>query len=194
MIRPILLYGCEIWGYGNLEAIERVQLKLLKQILNLKKTTPSFMVYGEVGAYPLFIDIQTRIISFWTKLGDNGTNHTAITLYKVIYYLREKRLLKSAWLENIKHLIYSNGFGHVWKSHNEMNRKWFVEAFKQKLKDQYKQTWNSLVEQSSSGKNYRIFKDSFEINSYFSCLNNRESRLLTAFRTRNHRLPIATGR
>ena len=125
MIRPILLYGCEIWGYGNVEVIERVQLKFLKQILNLKKTTPSFLVYGEVGAYPLFIDIQTRIISFWTKLGDNCTNHTAITLYKVIYYLRDKRLLKSTWLDNIKHLIYTNGFGYVWESHNAVNRKWF---------------------------------------------------------------------
>ena len=193
-IRLILLYGCEIWGYGNLATIERVQLKFLKQILNLKKKTPSFMVYGEAGDYLLFIDIQTRIISFWTKLGDNGTNDTAITLHKVIYYLREKRLLKSTWLDNIKHLIYSNGFGHVWESHNEMNRKWFVEAVKQKLKDQYKQTWSSLVEQSSSDKNYRIFNDSFEIHSYFSCLNNRESRLLTAFRTGNYRLPIETGR
>ena len=115
---------------------------------------------GKLELYPLFIDIQTRIISFWTKLGDNGTNHKSITLYKVIYYLRDQWLLKSAWSDNIKHLIYSNGFGHVWKSHKEVNRKWFVEAFKQKLKDQYKQSWSSLVEQSSSGKNYRIFKDS----------------------------------
>ena len=26
-IKPILLYGCEIWGFGNLDPIERVQLK-----------------------------------------------------------------------------------------------------------------------------------------------------------------------
>ena len=132
MIKPILLYGCEIWGHGNLESIERVQLKFLKQILNLKKSTPSFMVFGEVGAYPLYIDIQTRLISFWTKLGENGINDTAITLYKIIYQLNEKRLLKSAWLNNIKHIIYSNGFGNIWELHNEINRKWFVEAFKHK--------------------------------------------------------------
>ena len=27
--KPILLYGCEIWGYGNNQIIERVQLKML---------------------------------------------------------------------------------------------------------------------------------------------------------------------
>ena len=44
LIKPILLYGCEIWGFGNLDIIERVQLNFLKLILNLKKSTPSFMV------------------------------------------------------------------------------------------------------------------------------------------------------
>lgn len=29
MIKPILLYGCEIWGFGNLELLESVQLKFL---------------------------------------------------------------------------------------------------------------------------------------------------------------------
>ena len=36
LIKPILLYGCEIWAFGNLDIIERVQLKFLKLILNLK--------------------------------------------------------------------------------------------------------------------------------------------------------------
>ena len=35
-VKPILLYGCELLGYGNLDVIERVQLKNLKYILNLK--------------------------------------------------------------------------------------------------------------------------------------------------------------
>ena len=49
LIKPILLYDSEIWAFGNLDIIERVQLKFLKRILNLKKSTPSYMVYGETG-------------------------------------------------------------------------------------------------------------------------------------------------
>ena len=71
MIETILLYGCEIGGYGNLDIIERVQLKFYKQILYLKKSTPSFMVYGELGAYQLFVDIQSRMLSFWCKVNRN---------------------------------------------------------------------------------------------------------------------------
>lgn len=76
----------------------------------------------------------------------------------------------------------------------DINLKWFKNSFKQKLRDQYIQNWNSLVEKSSSGLNYRIFKNTFEMNYYFSFLPNKYCQLLTAFRTRNHRLPIETGR
>ena len=60
--------------------------------------------------------------------------------------------------------------------------------------DQYTQNWNSLVDISSSGIYYRIFKDNFQINRYFSFLSNRQCKILTAFRTRNHRLPVEVER
>ena len=46
----------------------------------------------------------------------------------------------------------------------------------------------------SSGINYRIFKTNFELNKYFLKLSNFQCRILTAFRTGNHRLPIEIGR
>ena len=52
-VKPVLLYGCEVCGFGNNDMLERVQLKFLKYILKLKKSTPSNMVYGETGVYPL---------------------------------------------------------------------------------------------------------------------------------------------
>ena len=64
-IKPILLHACEICGYGNVNILEQVQLKFLKSILNLKKSTPNYIVYGETGVMPLKIDVQCRIISFW---------------------------------------------------------------------------------------------------------------------------------
>ena len=55
LITPILLYSSEIWSYENIEVIERFHLKFLKQILNVRSTTPSYMVYRETGRYPLII-------------------------------------------------------------------------------------------------------------------------------------------
>ena len=193
-VKPILLYGSEIWGFGNLDIIERVQLKFFKHILNMKKTTPSFMVYGELGQYPLYIDIYSRIISFWTKLGENGKNEILWALYRHISHLHEGNKIKSKWYEHVKQQIFSNGFGNIWALQNEVNGKWFTQAFKQKLKDQYMQTWHALVDKSSSSVNYRTFKVTFEMNNYFSYLSNTKCKTLTAFRTRNHRLPVEVGR
>ena len=35
---------------------------------NIETSTPTCMVYGELGRYPLDIDIKVRTISFWAKL------------------------------------------------------------------------------------------------------------------------------
>ena len=57
MIKPILLYGSEIWGMGNCDVIERVQLKYLKDIFKLKKATPSHMIFGELWILPISTEI-----------------------------------------------------------------------------------------------------------------------------------------
>lgn len=188
------MYGCELWGFGNVDIIERVQLKFFKHILCLKKSTPSFMIYGELGVYPLSVDIQTRVISYWTKLSIIRTNDTAFSMYDILHSLNKQGKLKTRWLDNIKNLICINGYGNVWNGPSEINPKWFISSFKQKLKDEYVQTWRSLIDKSSSSLNYRIFKDNFEMSSFFDYLTNENCRILTAFRTRNHRLPVEIGR
>ena len=86
-IKLILLYGSEIHGFGNIDIRTRTSsIKFLKYILNLKASTPSFMVYGETGVTPLAIDIKTRIISFWTKITDIEKNHikTSTRVYLIL--------------------------------------------------------------------------------------------------------------
>ena len=34
-VLPVLIYGCEIWEYENLQAVELIHLKFLKHILQL---------------------------------------------------------------------------------------------------------------------------------------------------------------
>ena len=76
-------------------SVERVQLKFFKHILNLKKSTPSFMIYGKLGVYPLEIDIKSRPIAYWTKLIKNEINSTACNMSLIICSLNEQRKLKN---------------------------------------------------------------------------------------------------
>ena len=66
-ILPILLYGSEIWGFENIDIIDRVHSRLFKLILHLKQSTPNFMVYGELGRYPISVIMKVRMIRFGKK-------------------------------------------------------------------------------------------------------------------------------
>ena len=43
IVRPILTYGAEIWGYQYVEKIEKVQTKFCKQYLALSQNTADFL-------------------------------------------------------------------------------------------------------------------------------------------------------
>jgi hypothetical protein len=70
IIIPMLTYGSEIWGYENIDILEKVHVQFCKLLLNLKTSTPNFMLYGELGRYPLNITVKLKILSFWSKLID----------------------------------------------------------------------------------------------------------------------------
>ena len=57
VVLPILLYGCEIWGFANFAIIEKVHLQFLKYNLHLKNSTPLCMIYGELGRLPIECEI-----------------------------------------------------------------------------------------------------------------------------------------
>ena len=52
-IIPILTYGCEIWGYGELTIIERVHTDFMKYILNVKKMYPTYHALCKLGRFPI---------------------------------------------------------------------------------------------------------------------------------------------
>ena len=67
-IQPILLYGSEIWGFSRFECIEKIHLLACKKFLCVGLSTPSCMVYGECGRYPLYINAYMRCLKFWLKI------------------------------------------------------------------------------------------------------------------------------
>ena len=68
MIKPILLYGCEVWWHENIEQTEFFHRNFLRRLLRQRKSAPKAMTYGELGQQELEYTIWQRMASFWKKL------------------------------------------------------------------------------------------------------------------------------
>ena len=55
-VKPILLYGAEIWGTQSYEEKENIQTKFCKSILGVGQDIKNKIALGECGRYPLHID------------------------------------------------------------------------------------------------------------------------------------------
>ena len=193
MIKPVLLYGCEIWGFSNLDIIERLHLKFCKYILGVNKSTPNFMVYGELGRYPLSISIKMRMITFWANIVNSNISKLSGILYRLAYFNHNTKSIPIPWLSFIEKTLNECGLCNVY-SCSQVNVLSLKHAVKQILCDQYLQKWNSDKLNSSRGINYRMFKYEFKLESYLLNLSTKNARILCKFRTGNAKLPTETGR
>ena len=78
LVFPVLLYGCEVWGFQNSNMLEIFYRKFLKKLLNLRPSSPNCMVYGEVGKLPIQSTIDKHLINYWLRLLDKEENKPSI--------------------------------------------------------------------------------------------------------------------
>ena len=136
-VKPVLLYGCEVWGFGNLDIIERVHLKFLKYILNVRVSTPNCIIYGETGTMPISIDIHIRHLTYWAKLIVSGPT-LACNMYSVMRTLYTDCRPNTAkryfgWIESVRKILIDCGHIAIWHTHIFPNTKWLKLAVSRKL-------------------------------------------------------------
>lgn len=132
-VGSVLSYASEVWGFHKGDAIEKIHLEYLKIMLKVRKNTSSLMVYNELGRLPLCIQRKIRIVKFWFKLLESE-NCIMKSIYQDMFERAKKYpCVKYNWLLNVKHLLFSLGFGEVWYSQNVTNKRLFLDIFKQRL-------------------------------------------------------------
>ena len=195
IVVPILLYGCEIWGFGNNEIIEKVHLKFCKLLLHVKSSTPNYMIYGELGRSPIYLLIKSRIVSFWCRMMHGKNEKFCYNLYKLLVR-KFHNGYQAKWFLNLKKILDDCGMSNILHNVDSMNSTWIIYNVKQRLKDQFIQEWVSRCNESSKGITYRLFtNDILKCQEYvLSNIPIHKQRILARFRTTNHKLPIETGR
>ena len=190
-ILPILTYGCEVWGYENLDSIEQFHCNFLRRITKTKKSTPRYMLYAELGRHPIDIIIKTRMIKYWNNL--LLSKHSKIS-YIVYQHAIDSNLTNFKWANHIKNVLDSTGLSYIWLHQSDIVGRKIHSQVKQVLLDQFRQEWHASLNSSSKGKIYSTIKSEIKLENYLLSLPNNERLNFMHFRTGNHRFPIETGR
>ena len=113
-VAPILLYGCEVWGYENTDIIEKVHPKFCKFIFGVSKFSHNMPIYGELGRYPLSITIKQRMICYWTRILKSNQHKLNKVMYDISYNLHCKDTHSSGWIKCINTIVQNNGMSYIW--------------------------------------------------------------------------------
>lgn len=190
-ILPIITYGCDIWGYENLELFERIHNQFLRTITKCRKSTPMYMLYGELGRYPIAITIKTRAISFWARIIHRNSDKFVNIIYKKLIQVGEQ---KFKWTRNIKTILQEIGRNDIWINQKEHIPNNIKQLVRKTLIDQFLQKWHNSLEGSSKGLNYKLLKHEHKFEEYLTLLPPSKYIPLIKFRTANHFLPVETLR
>lgn len=167
-VQPTVLYSSEIWGLTRLDTIERVHIQACKRFLGVPIRTPSKMVYGELGRFPLFINSYIRCIKYWFRLLQMDHDRLPWQAYTMLVNMDENG--KVCWVTHVREVLCRSGFYFVWLQQGVGNVAGFVRVFRQRLVDMFSQEWAQTVRDKDRYELYRSFKATLDCENYLSII------------------------
>ena len=114
--------------------IKRVHIEFLRKVTRVRKRTPKYMIYGELGRFPLDIIIKQRWLSFWTGMLTSKTTKLSYQIYK---YLLNSPQINSKRIVSVQTILNNAGRQDIWLNQNESTPKSTGKLIKQTLIDQF---------------------------------------------------------
>ena len=194
LVKSVICYGCEIWGFCEAKRLDTFYLSFLKSTLGVRKTTPTCYIYKECKTYPLHITRTLRIIKFWIKIVLLDDLTPAKLLYNTALELSENSETPvSHWLSEVKNTLFKHGFGYIWLNQHFLSDFDFFPIFKTRLLDSFWQDINSSINDLSTHRLYRHLSDNSSL--YLNVLpNNHIRKAITKLRLGSHHFMVERGR
>ena len=151
--------------YGTLKIakiIENLHNDFLRQIINLKKSTPIYVLHAELGQHPIQINIKSRMIGFWLSIVNGKESKLSKLLYSIMLKEHEKGSYNFKWIRCINEILVAVGRPDLFKTESVNNQHSVKRDISRTLSDLYIQEANV----SSKGKQYLLFKDNLNFEKY----------------------------
>ena len=209
MIRPIALYGTEVWSQqfakqlsdtsltniDNLD-FEKFNNKICKQILGVGKYSVNLASRLELGRMPLSIFIVKQTLNYWSKLENAPENSLLKNCLHSEKEIHNRKIL--SWYTLIDNVCKQFQFNN---NHPvQITKKQTYKLWSDYVKSHDNSTLNYLdmVKNSTEGfklRTYAKFKCNTNIEQYLlSNLSRSHKRIISKFRIGEHKLHVETGR
>ena len=199
LVSPIASYGGAIWGvlctgkntdvfdlnFYDKAPLEKVNLKLCKYLLGTNKYSCNHAVRGELGRYPLLINVLDACCKFKSRvlaLPDNNLAklscqdiHSCISNTNVY----DSAASKSIWQPRVDYLAQVSADSK------------FI------LKNIYSCLWSNFISNQTCDdklRTYSKFKSEFEMENYIITIPFQKRKMFTRLRISAHQLAIEKGR
>ena len=199
LIKPICLYGSEIWGIDEIKwkdtntfvksaetlAAEKLQLSFSKFALGVHKKAQNSAVRGELGCFPLGLDIVANTLLYYFNVKYASDNILLNEAYEV-----SKKCGQKSWACKIDSLTtYLKNVNHE-KPVIISDRKQIQHI----LRTLYIDHWQMHIKTESKMRTYIKFKSNFQYEKYLDDLTRQHRTSFTRFRISAHNLAIERGR
>ena len=182
LVKPVLLYGCDIWGSAALNSnniTNKFVNKFYRTLLGVPPNTSTVGIHSELGRFPINVNIQQTMVKYWFRIISLPRDRLASHCY---WSLLDLNPTKDPWLDTIKTSIESSGQVFVWNSqkilasldHQSLSK--YENYICQTLKDISLQV---NVEKINNETKLHFFKDSktaIKLSNHLNNLAGREKR------------------
>ena len=205
LIKPILLYGCEIWGpsafNNNNNPLVKFVNKFYRTLLGVPKHSSTVGIHVELGRFPLSLYIKHAMLKYWSRLVTLPDSRLVSHCY---WSLKKQKNSKDLWLSSIKQIIESAGqrnFNFLWNSQNSLHKvdpKITSKCHSQILKTSKISFLSGAVNDMDGQTKLQFFKEGkteFKISNFLDAIDARNARsLLCKLRLGVLDLEIESGR
>ena len=120
LVKPVLLYGSEVWGsliQSENNPINKFTNRFYRTLLGVPRNSSNAGVHSELGRFPIHINIYQSMIKYWFRLITLPTNRVASHCY---WALLNSNTKKDPWLNTIESIFKSTGQYFIWSNQKSM--------------------------------------------------------------------------
>ena len=193
MVKPVITYGAEIWGFNMHKCVEDVQVKYGRFMLGLPSSAPRASILGDCGFTPIHVDCILKAVKYWLRLIKLEPTSLCKSAYLMLYELDLAG--RKTWAGEVRRLLLRLGFDEAWEAQQIGNENVFLSELKSKLLTIAYENWEENVISNNRLVSYRQYKTVYNYELYVSTLSNINlRRALARLRNSSHCLFIETGR